>query len=338
MTKFRKPDQHYIDLYDRHTIQLLKEFESKFKLPRGLGKSYETDLLVKEKGIHRARMKAVTIQGWMNDDEFKDSLTTEVSIPSKIKCNACNSIMQFEGHLFEDMRVLFLFKCPRGHLPKKIIYQNGNEQFVPEPTCGDCGDMFKSKAKQNKASRIVVSVCNGCGKVETKEFTLTSKSIGPINENDRERYCCYSPTSQTFMEGLAEIERYMSSVETFERQKVYDVNVVEKLTIPQLELRLCKVIEAKGYSKFGFEKPEFKKFASVKFSVQDPSENTDKQSVKTLLKIIKLELLKTNWRLLAKGINYRLAVLTGELRAFESDNDLQEIAEEIITSTTDIKE
>jgi len=86
------------------------------------------ELVVREKGIPRAKEKQVIIKKWIEKDELKDRLIKETSIPGKIKCTDCNSLMQFESHLFEkEAPILFLFKCPNGHIPKKIVYPDGQE-------------------------------------------------------------------------------------------------------------------------------------------------------------------------------------------------------------------
>lgn len=67
----------------------------------------------------------------------------------------------------------------------------------------------------------------------------------------------------------------------------------------------------------------------LEFSVQDPSARKEKECVKILGKIISENLFNTNWRLQVSLVSYRLAYLTGRLKAHESDEDLLKLAMEI---------
>jgi hypothetical protein len=51
---------------------------------------------------------------------------------------------------------------------------------------------------------------------------------------------------------------------------------------------------------------------------------TDNQrvSASNLQKLVKKTLIGTNWRLMTQGIDYRLGLLSGRLRAYESEEDL----------------
>jgi hypothetical protein len=48
-------------------------------------------------------------------------------------------------------------------------------------------------------------------------------------------------------------------------------------------------------------------------------------SQRILKKIIRGLLKDTNWRLMSEGINYRLGILTGRLKAYEREEDLIKI-------------
>jgi len=133
------------------------------------------------------------------------------------------------------------------------------------------------------------------------------------------------------MEGLEAIYKLKPMIEEMEERKNYDFEKIEKPNIPQLEQRVCKAAENINFIKFQFDKPEFGSYASVTFSAQDPSDRNERESIKTLTKIIKQKLFMTNWRLMTKGIDYRLEFLTGQLRAYEEHEDLKKIAEEILT-------
>lgn len=69
--------------------------------------------------------------------------------------------------------------------------------------------------------------------------------------------------------------------------------------------------------------PEIDRNVVVPFTVQDSKtgreSRTSEYDLKRLLKKI---LEDTNWRLMTDGVNYRLGVLAGRLRGYESEEDL----------------
>ena len=330
MTQYRKPNQHYIDQYDRQTIKILKDAEKRCKsLPMDI-RIIQIHVDVIEAGILRAREKDATIRKWIQQDELKDKLVKETQIPEKIRCNSCNSLMKFECHLFEDdASILFAFKCPNGHLPKKLIYPDSKEKIIPRQKCNFCGYEIKRESVRKKSVLITTYTCQGCGKIEIEEFKFREGKENPISEEDRKKYCCYSPQVQTFVEGLKAIYKLKPIFEKSVEKKKYQMANIEKPNIPQLEQRLCKVVESHDFIKFQFDKPKIGSYVTVAFSTQDPTDRNERESLKILSKAIKQELFMTNWRLMAKRIDYRLGFLTGQLRAFEQHEDLIKIAKEI---------
>ena len=309
---------------------MLKEAEKECKsFPLEI-RNIQIHRLVVENGIVRAREKDTTIKKWIQEDELKDKLIKEIQRPEKIRCNSCNSIMQFECHLFEvDAPILFAFKCPNGHLPKKLIYPDSREKIIPKHLCDECGYEINRKCQRKKSILTTTYTCVGCGKLEVEEFEFREGKEKPITEEDRKKYCSYSPQVQTFVEGLQAIYKLKPILEKSAEKKKYQFANIEKPNIPQLEQRLCKIAESLGFIKFEFEKPEMGTYVTVIFSAQDPSNRSESDSIKILSKAIKQELFTTNWRLMSKGIDSRLGFLTGHLRAFEQHEDLIKIAKEI---------
>ena len=86
-------------------------------------------------------------------------------------------------------------------------------------------------------------------------------------------------------------------------------------------------------SKLNFDSIETKKHVIISFSVQDPTERNNDESPKKLQKLIKRVLLHHNWRLMSDGISYRLGILTGRLKAYETEDDLIIIGNDIIKRT-----
>ena len=65
------------------------------------------------------------------------------------------------------------------------------------------------------------------------------------------------------------------------------------------------------------------KGAAVPFTIQDSKTGRESRTSKYDLKRILKKIFKdTNWRLMTDGVNYRLGVLAGRLRGYESEEDL----------------
>ena len=89
-----------------------------------------------------------------------------------------------------------------------------------------------------------------------------------------------------------------------------------------MEERLSKFTEENNLKKFQFKTPIMGRNVIVEFSIQDGSSRTEKESKKVLVKIIQKYLFKTNWRLIAtENLDYRLGIISGKIKAYESDED-----------------
>ena len=124
---------------------------------------------------------------------------------------------------------------------------------------------------------------------------------------------------------MAEMGRKFKESE--DNKDLYDtVAKLEKLKVAELVTVLSPVIEKAGYIEFSLEKPEIGKNFLVRFSCLDNiSGRSDYESEKLLKKTIKNTLSPTNWRLSSDGISYRLGYLTGQVRAYEREEDLVQL-------------
>jgi hypothetical protein len=180
---------------------------------------------------------------------------------------------------------------------------------------------------------ITTDECKACGDKKTFKYDL--KEEKPITEEDRKKYCLQYVNGRTFFEDLKAIADLKDLFDEQQAEKIlkeeYGVDKIERLSIPQIKTRLAKVCGDSGFTEFSTEKPNLGRNVILGFSVQDPSTRTEKESVKILGKIISKDLFNTNWRLQVSSVSYRLAYLTGKLKAYESEEDLLKLAMEIGT-------
>lgn len=351
MEKYRKPNQYYIDAYDRATIKELKELELKEK--KSVYVTYNLSSIeikgpqlsltfFRERGVMRAQGKEEFIRERMWEDEQKDRLVQQHSIPTDLRCNTCNETMEFENYLFKSGKeeILFVFSCPNGHIPKKVLYPNGREYIFKVRKCEKCGGAFKSTSVEKDNMLIFTDTCTGCGDVSVLELDL--RDDPPIDEAERKKYCTDFLHDKTLMQTLEEMHDFMVRHEELKAEKEekeeLDFDKIEMLKIPNLEEKLSEALKRDGFIKFQLDKPEIGRYVTVAFSVQDPMTRVEFDSQKLLTKRLKEILFPTNWRLTSAGVSYRLGYLSGQLKAYERHEDLRKIAKQLAKSNPSKKE
>ncbi len=94
----------------------------------------------------------------------------------------------------------------------------------------------------------------------------------------------------------------------------------------QLKELISKAIIDKGYADLQFSQPEMGKFVIVEFTATDSKDDrVEFDSTNTIRKTIISTLETTNWRLMSDGIQYRLGIVTGRLKAYEQEIDLVQL-------------
>lgn len=107
-------------------------------------------------------------------------------------------------------------------------------------------------------------------------------------------------------------------------EELYDkVAKIKKLNIAQLQALVGPIIEKSGYLKLEFEKPVIDRHVVISFTAQDAKTDREEYSSKVELRqLLEKALAETNWRLMSVGISYRLGILSGNLRAYETETEL----------------
>lgn len=355
MKTYRKTDQEYIEDYDKQTIRILKGLEAelgdsiysrnpfedlpaKDKVPGWdwdiPTKQYDVMSLYYRTAVRRSQDKNSSIIEQKQADENKDRLIRETPAPRNIKCDQCGTSMIHEGHIFKekDTLLLFVFSCPNKHTPKKILYPDGiRKLIIPASKCEKCGGELSSKKEEAIDYIKFEDTCKDCGHVSIMEFDL--KPDPPVTNEDRYKYCEIWKNSKTFEEDLEAVTDFITNMKEREKLKKekeeLKVDSVEQVNLPKLEDRLTKLAEELRYIKFKFDNHSTEKYLSVSFSLQDPTDRTENESSKIIVDAIQQALFHTNWRLMNRGVDYRLGLITGKLRAYAGEEGLMKIAREI---------
>jgi hypothetical protein len=237
------------------------------------------------------------------------------------------------GHHKEPDRVMFFYNCPLGHVPLRVFYDNGQE-YRPEPRlCSKCHSSVLEKHARDGQIITITSTCVQCGNVDTETTDLTPKKevIDPDYAADRDRFCLSDEQGQKLMDGRIKLE-HLSIFNDIQKERegnkdLYDQAAkIKKLKIIELEKLLIPVLEKTNYLKLQFQTPQIGKDVFVPFIVYDgKNDRTEYDSIHNLKKLLKNVLENTNWRLMSEGLNYRLGMLEGRLRAYEKEEDLMKL-------------
>lgn len=348
LRKLQYYQKQYVDDYDRVTIQKLKLLEENLPEDYAFGLDYSIiDLLALSRdknckvatffsqALSRAKNREVAIKQLSERSAYEDRLIKDNPIPQSICCNTCKREMFFDSHIFKNTpeeQILFVFLCPAKHKPKKVVYPNGQEYQIKEAKC-NCGGRLEHSSIKKDNLLILIDTCTSCGKEDIMELDTTDEVELPINEDDRKKYCLQFLSIPHYLRDLESFQKVVGLVDKEskenEARKLYEVDNIQKMNVPALEVLLKKEVENAGYTKFEFIKTDLSKFVMVTFLANDPSERTKSESVRQLTKLINATLFTHNWRLISNSVEYRLGVLTGRVRAYETEDDLLALAKKI---------
>jgi len=349
--KYLKSESYYSDLYDRFTVEkcrrwgkngesedteLKKDFgknEAK-KIKQGLAAKLVIPVALYFIKGERYAQKAKTIREWMDADREKDELLASAA-PPRVQCLKCGSALVAN---YKDLhsswpdekdRVLFMYDCPNGCLPRRAFFNDGEEWRPKRHLCPKCDGEVKEENLKDTEKITTIYTCLKCGNKEEEIFDLNPKrepeKTDPDFEKDRQRFCMTKEEGDEYIESKVHLENFSRlTKEIKEKEEVQKKLVgIKKLPVAGLRDLLSPLLEKEGYIKLEFAKPEIDRDVIIQFDIQDSqSIREEYDSVHRLQKIIKLALDKTNWRLMSEGVYYKLGILSGRLRGYENDEDL----------------
>ena len=190
---------------------------------------------------------------------------------------------------------------------------------------------FDVEDKTTETVFITHYKCLSCGYAKTDELKRTAnqrEKPDPDFEADRAKFCLSKEEGEKWrgeLVGLEQMGRLVDKFKEMDKNKdLYDkVAKIKKLTIIELEKLLAPALEKENYIHLQLANPEIDRNVVVPFTVQDLKTGRESRASEYDLKrIIKKILNDTNWRLMTDGVSYRLGVLTGRLKGYESEEDL----------------
>ncbi len=336
----------YEERYDSATVERCRSIEDHFLSPeiqqKGLsdGRGFP-DWIMPLQIFHltgeRYRNRKETINERMEKDRQRDAMLAQTR-PPFMRCPSCGQPMECVDtslkYGFEEGerdRVTFFLNCKEC---KEVhhIYENGTPIPRKPLLCEKCGKEVEFSSEERDGKYYYIRTCKHCGHIEERMSTLDEEEKNPTKEElerferDKKRFCISEEQGKRFLEWEKRMkqiddqkEEHLLNVELYDR-----VKEVKSLTIASLEKKLRKVLEKAGYSDLQITMPPSGREIVLEFSIRDTKDSRkDLESRQTLSETIEKALEMTNWSLYPESVTYRLGVLNGRIRGYESQEELE---------------
>lgn len=357
--KYLQDYSYYEDLYDIHTIEQclnwfngmkagMEKHRSEFVPEPPHHTDFDHEVLkvcsytVNTLAAERYRHKKETIRDWMDKDKIKQDFF-DSAIPEDPICEKCGSLMQvidktLHDYLDKPTKVSFIYECLKCKA-RIIRYSDGSPWDYQKPTCPECGGALKDKCTEKKEVLTITSSCKSC-KYKTIDVTDFKKSREEREKEEKrskwllqeykEQFCLNDsngPEALRSIDGISRLVKEWRERDKKEANPVYQkVKQLKTLKFNQLKELIAKSVDAEGYADLQFQAPEMGRNVIIPFTLSDShSDRHEYGSRNNLRKLLIKSLEHTNWRLMSEGISYRLGILSGRLKAYESEEDLMKI-------------
>ena len=350
MRKHLRERAEYEELYDRHTVEQCRWHDE----PRPVSDlkideeqptpgqqqwchDFVTDWMLFQLAGNRYLERESTIEEWMERDRRRDAMMEQAQVP-RVLCPLCGKVMEcIHMHLNFDINsdrewVEFFLGC-ESCKQSKHVFEDGREIPRKPTLCVKCNKEVECKIQKKNGKRYYIDTCKHCGHVEETDSTIEEEKEPTQEEIERYEYdkrrFCLSPQQGERYKNWKEGTKRMDAQKKENEQNtdLYDrIAELKKLTIAALEKKLRDVLKKAGYDDFRVTMPTPGREIILEFSVRDVKDNREERdSRKTLEETIEKVLDNTNWALLSRGVDYRLGLLSGSIRGYETDEDLQKL-------------
>lgn len=247
--KYLKTRQHYLDLYDRHTVEICRDAEKLCDkkdpdAPKDKSMSKKRaahfaagfkKLYLRFKAGERYLDKERIIREWMDRDEKRDRFYESAQAPEDIRCLTCRNRMkptfkELWMQLDKEDRVLFMYDCPNRCMPRRAFFSDGEEWRTKPHLCTDCNIPYEEKVQSSDEKLVTTYTCPKCKYTYKDEIDLTSKDEGVDTDfaKDRDRFCMTVEEGNKYQDEKRQFEQLVNlGRELEEEQKRRDDKLKE---------------------------------------------------------------------------------------------------------------
>lgn len=348
-----KERSHYEEMYDRHTVERCRwheeprpssevNQEAKENLSPGQIQwcfEFVTNWILFQYVGDRYVEREGTIEKWMKKDKERDALLERARVPL-VRCPSCGTAMEsVHAHIgydignYEREWVEFFVSC-KSCKETKHVREDGSEILRKPSLCIKCDHEVESDSKKKGGKRYYVDTCKHCGHIEETLSILDEEEKEPTEDDikrfeyDKKRFCLTDQQGRRYKDWQAAMKQTdIKKEEHIANTEFYDkLAEVKKLNIAGLEKLLKPALKKEGYADFRITMSPPAQQIILNFSVRDTEEKReDHDSRKTLEKTVEKILEDKNWALTTEGVSYRLGMLDGRIRGYESEEDLQQL-------------
>jgi len=342
----------YSDLYDRLTVEecrrLVESFEEgNAEIPADdpqreqkiMAHNMAHELFLWRTTGERAAKKAERIREWLVQDARQEKLLADTEPRSDIYCLRCREQMQFMDKHLESSnkgdRALLFYECPKGCLPRRAFYNDGNEFRSRPHTCIKCHSSLSEKSTRKGDLIIITSICEKCGHVETEEMDLSPRKqeIDEHFAEDRVKYCLSDNELHQYQDGMRRMEGMARLGKEFEEQNrniqtEERVINVKKLRVVELQELLTKILEGMNFVRVEISNPTTSEGLRVELTaLNNDRKRSDSEAIKATKSALETALEETNWRVVKNSLSSTLGALLVELRGHVSETEIRQLFE-----------
>ena len=242
MEKHLKDKQHYIDLYDRGTVDRCRMTERianerKGSPPAGTEELSKEEMERAERAASKLMLffetgerylnKEKTIAEWMEADRKRDELYETAQPPENIRCLSCRNLTkptfkEFWSELGKPDRILFMYDCPNKCLPRRAFFSDGEEWRIKPNLCPRCDAELQEEQIDTEERLVTKRTCPKCGHVDVDELIWTHAKEEPIDEHfaaDRARFCLTDEEGKKYQEEKWGMERMAEFAKEWEAKE-----------------------------------------------------------------------------------------------------------------------
>lgn len=289
----------------------------------------------------RGAKKEKTINDWIvrdtKIDQEREILWNKHQANNKKRCRKCGDLMKCTYKDFsitekKKNKILFMYECIDCRY-REGEFDDGEILKRKKSRCPKCKSLLNEDTKKTTKKISFHSNCTNCEYNDTWEVSLTKKTrkktkteieTEKLMEKDRIRFCISEKKAAEFREWSEKLQRLNDSIKkNKELEKIGEspnqIKNLEKIPILIAQKRIKKNLKNKKFLKTKFSDPEVNRYVIVNFKIYEGDETRkERNAINELKKIIEKSLDGTNWKLMSDGINSRMGIFSGRIRAIEN--------------------